>query len=107
MDGTFTVAPPQFAQLYTVHGLSNEHYVIGCYALLPNKQRDTYVEFLRQVQRLTNGASPETIMIDYEQACMSHPACIPKCNRFWMLLSSLQVRFQARTRGRITAAVYY
>ena len=70
MDGTFNVAPPQFAQLYTVHGLSNGHHVVGCYALLPNKQRNTYVLFLRQVQLLTNGASPATIMIDYEQACI-------------------------------------
>ena len=70
MDGTFTVAPPQFAQLYTVHGLSNEHHVVGLYALLPNKQRDVYVDFLRQVQQLTNGSSPGTIMIDYEQACI-------------------------------------
>ena len=39
MDGTFTVAPPQFNQLYTVHGLSGDHHVVGCYALLPNKKQ--------------------------------------------------------------------
>ena len=71
MDGTFSVAPPQFAQLYTVHGLRNEHHVIGCYGLLPNKQQVTYTEFLRQVQRLTQGAAPTTIMIDYEIACIN------------------------------------
>ena len=42
MDGTFTVAPPQFAQLYTIHGLRNGHHVVRCYALLPNKQEATY-----------------------------------------------------------------
>ena len=70
MDGTFTVAPPQFNQLYTVHGLSGDHHVVGCYALLPNKNRGTYVELLQQVHRLTNGAAPRTIMIDFEQVCI-------------------------------------
>ena len=83
MDGTFNVAPPQFAQLYTVHGLSNEHHVVGCYALLPNKQRNTNVEFLRQVQLLANGASPGTIMIDYEQACIGAiPLVFPNASAF-------------------------
>ena len=71
MDGTFSVAPPQFTQLYTIHGLRNGHHVIGCYALLPNKQTETYTEFLEQVERLTNATSPTTIMIDYERACIN------------------------------------
>ena len=83
MDGTFNVAPPQFTQLYTVHGLSNEHHVVECYALLPNKERNTYVLFLRQVQQLTNGASPATIMIDYEQACIgATPLVFPNTTVF-------------------------
>ena len=36
MDGTFSIAPPQFAQLYMVHGLQDGHHVVGCYGLLPN-----------------------------------------------------------------------
>ena len=71
MDGTFTVAPPQFVQLYTIHGLSGDHHVIGCYALLPNKTRETYVELLQQVNQLTNGFQPQSIMVDFEQACIS------------------------------------
>ena len=57
--------------MYTVHGLRNDHHVIGCYALLPNKEAVTYTEFLQQVGRLTNAASPATIMVDYEQACIN------------------------------------
>ena len=71
MDGTFSVTPPQFSQLYRVHGLRNEHHVIGCYALLPNKQEVTYIEFLEQVQRLTGAVTPATIMIDFERACIN------------------------------------
>jgi len=70
MDGTFKVTPPQFAQLYTIHGLRVGHHVVGCYGLLPNKLRRTYVEFLRQVQQLTNAPSPVTIMIDFEATCI-------------------------------------
>lgn len=71
MDGTFTVAPPQFVQLYTVHGLRNGHNVIGCYALLSNKRAETYTEFLQQVRQLTNDADPASIMIDFERACIN------------------------------------
>ena len=46
MDGTFSTAPPQFAQLYTVHGLSNGKNIVGAYCLLINKRMETYVELL-------------------------------------------------------------
>ena len=54
MDGTFSVAPPGFAQLYTFHILRNGRNLVGIYALLVNKRIDTYVELLTEVQRLTN-----------------------------------------------------
>ena len=76
MDGTFDVAPPQFAQLYTVHGLRADHHIIGCYALLRHKNRETYVRLLEEVLRLTNGVSPETVMIDFEQACIAALAVV-------------------------------
>ena len=44
MDGTFSVTPRGFAQLYTFHGLGNGRNVVGIYALLVNKRVDTYVE---------------------------------------------------------------
>ena len=46
MDGTFLTVPPQFAQLYIVHGLSRGRYIVGAYGLLPNKRLGTYNEFL-------------------------------------------------------------
>ena len=71
IDGTFSVTPPQFAQLYTVHGLKNCHYIIGCYALLANKRAQTYIEFLEHVRELTNHAEPTSVMIDFERACIN------------------------------------
>ena len=95
MDGTFSTAPPQFAQLYTVHGLANGHHVVGLYGLLPNKLRRTYVQFLRQVQRLTNDASPVTIMIDFEQSCIGAIALVfPRTTVFGCLFHLCQSVFR-------------
>ena len=63
MDGTFPVSPPQFAQLYTVHGLQNGRNVVGAYTLLPNKRLDSYVKMLNEIKNLTNSVHPESIMI--------------------------------------------
>ena len=70
MDGTFSTAPPQFAQLYSVHGLSQGRHVVGAYGLLPNKRLETYIEFLDQIQGFTNFANPQSVMIDFEQSMM-------------------------------------
>ena len=50
MDGTFDSVPVQFAPLYTIHGLSLDRNIVGCYGLLPDKRRDTYETFFTQVQ---------------------------------------------------------
>ena len=68
MDGTFSTAPPQFAQLYTVHGLSNGKNIVGAYCLLVNKRMETYVELLSRIHLLTNQVVPESIMTDFEQS---------------------------------------
>ena len=67
MDGTFSTVPQQFCQLYTIHGRN----VVGAYCLLPNKRTDTYNEMLTQVQAITNGVNPESVMIDFEQSMMT------------------------------------
>ena len=71
MDGTFKVSPPQFKQLYTIHALVNGRNIVGAYALLPNKQRETYEEFLVEIRRLTNNADPQSIMIDFEASMLA------------------------------------
>ena len=68
MDGTFSTAPPQFAQLYTFHGLSNGKNTVGAYCLLVNKRMETYVELLSRIHLLTNQVVPESIMTDFKQS---------------------------------------
>ena len=70
MDGTFLTVPPQFAPLYTVHGLSHGRHIVGAYGLLPNKRLDTYNKFSTQMRNLGNHVNPQSIMIDFEQAMM-------------------------------------
>ena len=53
--------------MYVVHGLSDGgRNVVGCYGLFPDKRGETYIEFISQVQELTGGAVPTTIMTDFE-----------------------------------------
>ena len=71
MDGTFSTVPPQFLQLYTIHGLHHGRNVVGAYCLLTNKRQETYTEVLRQLQHLTNNAVPHSIIIDLEQGMIA------------------------------------
>lgn len=71
MDGTFDTLPPQFMQLYTVHGIKNSRNVVGVYAMLTNKQAVTYERMLRHIRFLTGDVNPESINIDFEQAAIN------------------------------------
>ena len=71
MDGAFSTIPPQFPQLYTVHGLHHGRDVVGAYCLLTKKLQETYTEVLKQIQHLTNDVVPHSIMIDFEQAMIA------------------------------------
>ena len=70
MDRMLLTVPPQFAQLYTVHGLSHGRHIVGAYGLLPDKRLDTYNEFLMQIRSLTNHVNKLSITIDFEQSMM-------------------------------------
>lgn len=72
MDGTFHVAPKLFTQLYTVHGVANGKMIPFIFALLPNKNTNTYRRLLRCIQDLAFSKGvvfkPELIQIDFEIA---------------------------------------
>ena len=71
MDGTFSVIPPGFAQLYTFHGMRNGRILVGFYTLLVNTRINTYVELLTEVGRLTNDVVSERFVVDFEQAMIN------------------------------------
>ena len=87
MDGTFSVSPPQFAQLYTVHGLQNGRNAAGAYTLLPNNRLDSYAEMLNEIKNMTNGVNPESKMIDSENSMIS------ACERVYPLVPKKVVYF--------------
>ena len=45
-DGTFSTGPPEFLQLYTIHGLHQDGNVVAAYCLLTNKHEETYAKVL-------------------------------------------------------------
>ncbi|XP_025192275.1 uncharacterized protein LOC112592439 [Melanaphis sacchari] len=65
IDGTFKSCPKLFYQLFTVHGVKNNHYVPLVFFLLPNKTSDTYTKAFRLIQ---NYLSPDKIYADFERA---------------------------------------
>lgn len=71
MDGTFDTLPPQFLQLYTIHGIKNRRNVIGFYALLTNKRQVTYEQMFQHVNFFTGNATPTSINIDFEMAAIN------------------------------------
>jgi hypothetical protein len=52
MDGTFKIQPCLFKQLFTIHvPFENTHHTIPVfYALLPNKEMDTYERLFNEVE---------------------------------------------------------
>lgn len=106
-DGTFKTVPEIFYQLYTVHALVL-HNVFPCiYALLPNKTQATYTRLFQELSNVTNGASPSSLLIDFEKAAQNafeavHPnadvsGCFfHLCKNIWKKVQSagLQQRYQ-------------
>ena len=91
-DGTFKCVPPQFAQLYVVHGSHTDSSTIfpACFGLLLNKQASTYNRFFEIMkEHLNPGLEPQVYNIDFELAAMSAirehfpSATIDGCNFHW------------------------
>ena len=74
-DGTFSVTPPFFAQLYTIHADVNGLIVPTAYALLPNKTQDTYRRMFASIQSAIQAKGlqvhQEFWRCDFEKAVMN------------------------------------
>ena len=104
MDGTFDTVPPQFLQLYTIHGIKNRRNVIGLYGLLTNKTPATYEQFVQHVRYLV-GVNPISINLDCEIAAIN--ACqlmFPQANLrgcFFHLCQNIFKKVQANNLRNI------
>jgi hypothetical protein len=67
IDGTFSVAPPGFYQLVTIHCyFLTKSYTIA-YILLTNKTEESYIKALEKCKFLLN-IFPECVLVDFEKS---------------------------------------
>jgi len=66
MDGTFSVAPRIFHQLYVIQGHVNGVFMPLVFALLQRKTQTTYEEMLRVLDEA--GCDPATVIVDFERS---------------------------------------
>ena len=69
-DGTFKHVPLLFYQLYTIHVFKGGKAIPVLYALLPDKKRKTYLEFLRAIVTLKPSLKSKIIITDFERAAI-------------------------------------
>jgi len=77
-DGTFSVCPEIFFQLYTIHARFNGRIIPCVFGLVPNKTRATYERFFTEVRNSLQGVQniPNTILFDFELAAVNAAANI-------------------------------
>ena len=72
VDGTFKSVPKFFHQLFTIHGLSNGHYVPLAYFLLASKHQTSYEDVFRhkvsEAAKLGVNVFPTIVYADFETA---------------------------------------
>ncbi|KAI6192271.1 hypothetical protein M3Y97_00319100 [Aphelenchoides bicaudatus] len=67
-DGTFSVVPSLFDQLYTIHGLVDQEFRPVVYALMSSRTKNQYIRLFTQLRDA--GCIPTSITIDFEQAAL-------------------------------------
>ncbi|XP_068227468.1 uncharacterized protein [Palaemon carinicauda] len=69
-DGTFTIAPSLFYQVYIISAKKHDGVIPIVYALLPNKQRSTYFRLFELLKTIEPNLRPVSIIWDFEQAAI-------------------------------------
>ncbi|CAF4144880.1 unnamed protein product [Rotaria sordida] len=70
LDGTFSVVPELYFQLYTIHVTYLNHILPAVYVLLPGKKQCLYKEMLQEIKNLAPNFDPPNVMIDFECGSM-------------------------------------
>ena len=73
MGGTFKLSPKIFYQIYTIYVLNNNQVFSRSFALLPNKNEDTYNRLFREVSNavIRQGNESTDTLIDFERAAVN------------------------------------
>lgn len=70
-DGTFSVCPLLFSQLYVIHGIICGHPIPLVFALLPNKMQSTYERLLVALKTEFPYMNPLKVHMDFERGAIS------------------------------------
>ena len=72
IDGTFKCCPKHIYQMYSIHGCNHGNYVPLLFALLPTKDKITYINFWKAVFRFCEDRSlvfkPKPVNVNFELA---------------------------------------
>lgn len=66
-DGTFSITPVLFYQLYTIHIVVNNKDLPLVYGFLPNKTQATYIKFFRMIKSFIS-KDPISVNVDFEKS---------------------------------------
>ena len=70
-DDIFSIAPSLFCQIYIIMVKKHGGVHPAVYALLPNKQRTTYLKMFELLKEMELNLKPCSIVCDFEQAAHS------------------------------------
>ena len=70
-DGTFSVVPKPYYQLYTISAIENVHVFPIIFCLLKNKREETYNNLFKILKSLLGDLSPSVIKTDFEAAAIN------------------------------------
>ncbi|CAF3280865.1 unnamed protein product [Rotaria socialis] len=71
IDGTFKITPVIFTQLYTMHGVYRNCVFPLVFALLSDKQQQTYQRLINELHRLCPSWNPKSVMVDFEKGAIN------------------------------------
>lgn len=70
-DGTFSTVPIYFTQLYTIHCVQHSNVIPTVFALLQNKNENTYTLMFNALKYLEPCLSPHMMTFDFERTAIS------------------------------------
>jgi hypothetical protein len=71
VDGTFSVVPEPYKQLFTISFIKNNHVFPACYVLMKNKNQNTYIEMFNVLNEKFPLTHPRIIKTDFEMASIN------------------------------------
>lgn len=71
IDGTFSLSPPLFSQVFVIMAERNGFVFPILYALLPNKRQETYNRMIQLIRDSWPNFDPAAISLDFEKALIN------------------------------------